>query len=405
MLREHAEGIRTSGAVSSGASERLGNHLLTELGSLAPDAVMIVEAYASGAPFAHAAKSGNEPDFGNGLSIVLKGIQAAIAAGNGGEGSDNAARPHVIQSELWQLLRIVRESADLAYSRENDLIELDRRIVFLLHSSGNRVPAEISASIGVDKAQVSRSVKRLLAQGLVSRHQIRAPLSLTAEGAVVAKRLARMAQLRNRELTIDVTDDELVKFYDTIEILLDRAATLYEQERELAHGAKADDDGRAADSALGERTVLDRSRVVAPLMTMSAYFSRSGALAFKRLTKLSNFEAFVLSEIGISAPIDWPSLAAQLARDHSQAARTVQSLVARRLVQRSGGEGRRHGMFSLTPDGHRLHKIILAAGEERSAFLLAPLSAFQRTAFLETFAKIRRNAAAQLERERAFAEI
>ena len=40
-------------------------------------------------------------------------------------------------------------------------------------------------------------------------------------------------------------------------------------------------------------------------MTLSSYFSRSGALAFKRLTGLSTFEAFVLSEIGMDPPIDW----------------------------------------------------------------------------------------------------
>jgi hypothetical protein len=37
--------------------------------------------------------------------------------------------------------------------------------------------------------------------------------------------------------------------------------------------------------------------------------------------------------------------------------------------------------------------------------LLAPLSADQRARFLATFDKIHRNARAQLERERAFAEL
>jgi hypothetical protein len=70
---------------------------------------------------------------------------------------------------------------------------------------------------------------------------------------------------------------------------------LYEQERELAGGTVADGAGKAFEGKAGERVAIDRSRVVAPLMTLSAYFSRSGALAFKRLTSLSTFEAFVLS--------------------------------------------------------------------------------------------------------------
>jgi hypothetical protein len=49
--------------------------------------------------------------------------------------------------------------------------------------------------------------------------------------------------------------------------------------------------------------------------------------------------------------------------------------------------------------------VIHDAGRERSAFLLAPLGSEQRARFLASVAKIRRNAVAQLERERAFAEI
>jgi hypothetical protein len=77
----------------------------------------------------------------------------------------------------------------------------------------------------------------------------------------------------------------------------------------------------------------------------------------------------------------------------------------RGLVGREGKPGRRHGRFYPTVEGARLHEVIHEAGRQRSAFLLAPLPADQRTRFLGTFDKIRRNAVAQLERERAFAEI
>jgi DNA-binding MarR family transcriptional regulator len=162
---------------------------------------------------------------------------------------------------------------------------------------------------------------------------------------------------------------------------------------------------RPAEGRPAERIAVDRTRIVSPLMTLSAYFSRSGALAFKRLTGLSTFEAFVLSEIGMDPPIDWPDLVRALARDHSQAGRTVQALIDRGLVERTGRPGRRHGQFRPTADGARLHAVIHEAGRQRSAFLLAPLAADQRVRFLATFDKIRRNAVAQLERERAFVEI
>jgi len=399
LLRRHAERI-LGGAdrIEPAAAKRLAS----ALGPLADDALKIVEAYARGAARTSGA---TEPpaEFANRLDIILNGIEASLGERRGNHGAE--AQPHVIQSELWQILRRVRESAELSYAREQELIELDRRILFLLQSAGPLVPADISSAVGVDKAQVSRSVKRLLALALVERGQIRAPLRLTRDGDKLMKRMLRMAELRNRELTIEIGEDELNEFYATVEVLLDRAMALYEQEREIAQGGRSDGAGKAADGKAGERLAIDRTRIVSPLMTLSSYFSRSGALAFKRLTGLSTFEAFVLSEIGMDPPVDWATLVHTLARDHSQAGRTVQALIERGLVRREGKPGRRHGRFYPTMDGARLHEVIHEAGRQRSAFLLAPLPADQRARFLGTFDKIRRNAVAQLERERAFAEI
>src|SRR6478735_9280762 len=401
VLERFAEEIRLGKRAADPATAKA---LGDALGPLADDALKIVEAYARGA--AEAPGGTQLPaEFGNRLVIILNGIEASL--GDRRSVREGEAPPHVIQSELWQILRRVRESAELSYAREQELIELDRRILFLLQNPGPLVPADISSAVGVDKAQVSRSVKRLLALGLVEREQIRAPLRLTREGDKLMKRMLRMAELRNRELTIEIGEDELNEFYITVEVLLARAMALYEQERELAQGGNGKDPEPTGKGAAkpADKIAIDRTRIVSPLMTLSSYFSRSGALAFKRLTGLSTFEAFVLSEIGMDPPVEWSTLVGSLARDHSQAGRTIQALIERGLVEREGKPGRRHGRFRPTPDGARLHAVIHEAGRQRSTFLLAPLAADQRARFLGTFDKIRRNAVAQLERERVFAEI
>ena len=384
--------------------------LLVPLGTMADEALGLVETFTLGA--LARARLGGAPSavppgaFTAQLALVLNGLEPSVASR---KGPGRATAPLIFQSELWQFLHKTRESAELSYAREFDLVELDRRILFLLRTKGPLVPAELSSSVGVDKAQVSRSVKRLLELKMVDREQIRSPVTLTRKGEHQADRLLRLADLRNRELTFDVDDGELSEFFGAIELLLDRAVALYEQERARTAAydrGEADVEQITRPERRGNEPVLiDRGRILSPLLTLSAYFGRSGGLMFKRRTGLSQFEAWVLNEIAMAAPIDWPTLTAQLQRDQSQAGRTVRALIDRGLVTREGRPGRRHGRFSPTTEGRRLYDIIQETSVERSSFLMAPLGEEQRKRFLTTFDKLRRNAVAQLERERAFEEL
>lgn len=407
-LREQALALWREGAGGAAAAPP-DRPLIAALGSIAGEALELVETFTLGA-LARARRGGAVPvappdDFLAGLGLILKGLQPPPA----GEETDKPTAPLIFQSELWQFLHKTRESAELSYARELDLVELDRRILFLLRTKGPLVPAELSSSVGVDKAQVSRSVKRLLELRMVEREQIRSPVTLTRKGESQADRLLRLADLRNRELTFDIDDSELTDFFAAIELLLDRSVALYEQERARTaaqeRGAPEAEEMTRPERRSNEPVLIDRARIVSPLLTLSAYFGRSGALMFKRRTGLSQFEAWVLNEIAMAAPIDWPTLTVQLQRDHSQAGRTVRALIDKGLVAREGRPGRRHGRFSPTAEGRRLYDIIQETSVERSTFLMAPLGEEERQRFLGTFDKLRRNAVAQLERERAFEQL
>lgn len=388
---------------------------IAALGTQANEAIKIIDRFAMGAA-AESFSDGifdGEPgeDFRKQIERIIAGLAPERETSSRlGSMAASQGRPPVFQSELWQILHKVRESAELSYAREIDLVELDRRTLLLLRAKGPLVPAGLAAAIGVDKAQVSRSVKRLLDLGLLIRDQIRSPIALTAKGQEIADRLMRLAELRNRELGFDIADSELSEFFAVMEVLLDRAVSLYEDERDMAsRGGRADRDPEPGHGfeprRTGEPIAIDRSRIVSPLLTLSAYLSRSGALAFKRLTGLSNFEAWVLSEISFDPPTDWSRLVKALERDHSQAGRTVNHLVARGIVTREGKPGRRHGRFSPTEEGARLYEIIVRTSEKRNDYLMEPIPQDRQHAFLATFEKIRRNSAAQLERERAMEEI
>jgi DNA-binding MarR family transcriptional regulator len=407
-LRDQALALwrEAAGGEPAGPPDR---RALAALGPMADEALELVETFTLGA-LARARRNGALPpaapeDFTARLGLILKGLQPPRA---NGEQSGKPTAPIIFQSELWQFLHKTRESAELSYARELDLVELDRRILFLLRTKGPLVPADLSSSVGVDKAQVSRSVKRLLELRMVEREQIRSPVTLTRKGENQADRLLRLADLRNRELTFDIDDDELTDFFAAIELLLDRSVALYEQERARATASERGEEVEAIarpERRSNEPVLVDRARILSPLLTLSSYFGRSGALMFKRRTGLSQFEAWVLNEIAMAAPIDWPTLTAQLQRDHSQAGRTVRALIDRGLVAREGRPGRRHGRFSPTSEGWRLYDIIQETSIERSSFLMAPLGEEERKRFLATFDKLRRNAVAQLQRERAFEEL
>ena len=386
------------------------------LAQLDDEALAIIDRFALGAA-AEALSGGGEAlasvagmpgtEFDHALDLIIDGLAYRSSVQREKPPESTEPRPQIFQSELWQLLHKVRESAELSYAREIDLVELDRRILFMLRRQGPLVPANLSASIGVDKAQVSRSVKRLLELRMIERKQIRSPLTLTRRGEAQADRLLRLAELRNRELCFDISDRELQAFFGTLEVLMDRAVQLHEMEREKADGAVQDPPPGLGlhERKAGDKVVIDRSRIVSPLLTLSAYFARSGALAYKRLIGLSNFEAWVLSEISYDPPTEWGRLVKALERDHSQAGRTVNTLIERGLVKREGRPGRRHGRFSPTEEGKGLYDKLLDASQKRAAFLMEPLSPSQLSAFVATFDKVRRNAAAQLQRERSLEEM
>jgi len=229
-LREHGVALWREGAGAATAAVP-DSRLLAPLGALADEALELVETFTLGS-LAKARRRGTVPakppeDFIARLGMILKGLQPPAK----GEEGNRPTAPIIFQSELWQFLRKTRESAELSYARELDLVELDRRILFLLRTQGPLVPADLSGSVGVDKAQVSRSVKRLLELRMVEREQIRSPVTLTRKGESQADRLLRLADLRNRELTFDIDDDELSGFIAAIEMLLDRSIALYEKER------------------------------------------------------------------------------------------------------------------------------------------------------------------------------
>jgi DNA-binding MarR family transcriptional regulator len=185
-----------------------------------------------------------------------------------------------------------------------------------------------------------------------------------------------------------------------------RAMALHEQERKLGGSQLLEGEKHELPANLPRGAiVVERARVLPPLITLSAYVHRGNALCYKRLTGLSNFDVWVLSEIGLNAPLGWPQLVQALLRDQSQAGRTVRRLIELGLIERSGAPGRRNGFFSLTKEGERAHALIHDVGDRRNASLLQDIDPQRLATFFAAFETLARNVEAQLAREHALEEI
>lgn len=352
-----------------------------------------------------AALADQQEAFERQLDLALRGIAAALAAQ-----PPRDERRSKFQSRLWIFLRNARESANIAFARTVHINELDRRILLLLQAQGDMTLAAISMSNGVDKAQVSRAIKRMSDVSLVSRSGIRSPIRLSANGRALAERLLRHAELRNRELTFGVTDEQLVVLFGVLDTLLARAVALFEQERKLSTNQRSTEQVDFQDlvnaGLPGETGIaVDRSRLLPPFITLCSYILRGGALAHKRKTGLSNFESWVMNEICRQPPISWPQLVLALYRDQSQAGRTVNQLIERGLVERSGKPGRRHGFFGPTEEGRRIHDIITETAVTRSEFLFQGIDEDRLDTFMTAFDILCRNAEVQVAREKAIQEM
>jgi len=372
-------------------------------------AVGLVDHFTLGAALAE--QSGMPPAepqgaFDRQLELALRGIAGALDAR-----VPRDERRSKFQSKLWVFLRNARESANIAFARTVHLNELDRRILLLLQAQGDMTLAAISTSNGVDKAQVSRAIKRMSDVSLVTRGGIRSPIRVSQSGRNLAEKLQRQAELRNRELTFGVTDEQLVILFSVLDTLLTRAVALFEQERKLSAAntklSEQVDFQDLVDAGLpGENGIaVDRSRLLPPFITLCSYILRGGALAHKRRTGLSNFESWVMNEICRQPPVSWPQLVLALYRDQSQAGRTVNQLIERGLVQRSGKPGRRHGFFGPTEEGRRIYDIITETAVTRSEFLFQGIDEDRLDTFMAAFDILCRNAEVQAAREKAIQEM
>jgi DNA-binding MarR family transcriptional regulator len=114
-------------------------------------------------------------------------------------------------------------------------------------------------------------------------------------------------------------------------------------------------------------------------LIVAANFLRRGAtLRYRRLVGLPWVEYGIVAVLGRRKPITVAGLAELLGMDKAQLSRALSNLVRRKLVARSANPGdSREVLVALTKAGLEAHEVMVRAGFERNAYLLAHLPSEQ----------------------------
>jgi DNA-binding MarR family transcriptional regulator len=114
-------------------------------------------------------------------------------------------------------------------------------------------------------------------------------------------------------------------------------------------------------------------------LIVAANFLRRGAmLRYRRLVGLPWVEYGIVAVLGRRKPITVAGLAELLGMDKAQLSRALSNLARRKLVARSANPGdSREVLVALTGAGLATHEVMVRAGFERNAYLLANLSSQQ----------------------------
>ena len=146
---------------------------------------------------------------------------------------------------------------------------------------------------------------------------------------------------------------------------------------------------------------LSRQLVTVRIARMVMFTTRGSAIAYRRISGLSDFETRLLSLVCEVPPVSINELAEMLDRGVAQVSRTVKRLVAAGLLNRARCRGGPGVAISPTPQGRAVYAPLVAEAVETQRQLTAGLSAEDLANLDRYVAVITGNALARLAREQA----
>ncbi len=138
------------------------------------------------------------------------------------------------------------------------------------------------------------------------------------------------------------------------------------------------------------------------ILILANLLRRATASRYRRLLRLAGVEWGIVAHLGQGMPQTLNQIAGSMGLEKAQLSRTVSTLVRRGLVSKQiNPHNNREVLISLTREGRRHSRIILAAGETANEQLLADFSDTDLSIFVGQIEHLTRRARALLQSEQA----
>jgi DNA-binding MarR family transcriptional regulator len=142
---------------------------------------------------------------------------------------------------LLQLGRCIKRGSDLVYARVSGLSDFEWRVLTQVCDMPGMSINEIGVATDRGVAQVSRTVKRLVGQGLVRRHSLGGGPGVAIYPTPLGERayapLVDVATNSERDLTQGLSDEELTTLHHVIAVMRRNALARLAKEQGLAEAA------------------------------------------------------------------------------------------------------------------------------------------------------------------------
>jgi len=152
----------------------------------------------------------------------------------------------LLTGRIITLLDLLRRSGTMAHRREFGLSGMEWRIMTQVGDHAPLSLNELADLLILDRGQLSRAVKAMVARGLLDRR--RRPggpaivITLSEEGKTVYTRMTELAFARNSFLVQDIAPEEIDRVMEAMNLISARATMLLETERSYGGGTDADEE-------------------------------------------------------------------------------------------------------------------------------------------------------------------